>query len=79
MLKRNHSHVLSSQVCHLFVLQGNLGFDGQDQIGCGVSQLADVLIDVAVPRQPHVVVHVPVRRAGRKRLWWGGIIKKINK
>lgn len=59
-------------LCHLFVLRGNLGFDGQDQIRCGVSQLADVLIDVALPLQSHVVVHVPVRRAGREGCGGGG-------
>lgn len=46
-------------VHHLLVLQRNLRFDGQDQIRGGVSQLAHVLIDVAVPLQPNVVVHVP--------------------
>lgn len=61
-------------VCHLFFLQRNLGLDSQDQIRCGISQLADILIDVAFPLQPHVVVHVPAGRTGRERLcwWWGG-------
>lgn len=54
-------------VCHLFVLQGDLGFDSQDQIRCGIPQLADVRVDV--PLQPHIVVHVPVRRG---EIWWWG-------
>lgn len=44
---------------HLLFIQQNLWFHGQDQIGGGVSQLAHVLIDVLVPLQPNVVVHVP--------------------
>lgn len=63
-------------VCHLFFLQGNFGFDSQDQIRCGISQLANVLIDVAFPHQPHVVVHVPVSRAGRERCVGGGEEKR---
>lgn len=43
---------------HLLVL-GSFRFDGQDQIGRGVPQLADVLVDVVLPLH-HVVVHVPV-------------------
>lgn len=46
-------------VHHLLFLQRNLRFDGQDQIRGGISQLAHILIDVAVPLQPNVVVHVP--------------------
>lgn len=46
-------------VHHLLFLQRNLGFDGQDQVRRGVSQLAHVLIDVLVPLQPNVVIHVP--------------------
>lgn len=46
-------------VHHLLFLQHSLGFDGQDQIRGGVPQLAHVLIDVAVPLQPNVIVHVP--------------------
>lgn len=47
-------------VRHLLFLQRNLWFDGQDQIRCGVSQGAHVLVDVAVHLQPDVVVHVSV-------------------
>lgn len=46
-------------VHHLLLLQRNLRFDGQDQVRGGVSQLPHVLIDVAVPLQPHIVVQVP--------------------
>lgn len=49
-------------VLHLFLLQRNLRFDSQDQIRRGVSQLADVLVDVASILQPHVVVNVPEPR-----------------
>lgn len=59
-------------VCHLFILQGNLGFDSQDQIRCGISQLPNVLIDVTLHLHPHVVVHVSFRRAGRERRGGGG-------
>lgn len=63
-------------VCHLFFLRRNFGFDGQDEIRCGISQLAKVLIDVAFPLQPHVVVHVPGSRVGRERCVGGGEEKR---
>lgn len=48
-------------VCHLFVLQGNFGFDSQDQIRCGVSQLPGILIDVVLHLQPHIVIHMSMQ------------------
>lgn len=57
-LQRTEPRPLVS-VHHLLFIQRNLWFHGQDQIGGGVSQLAHVLIDVLVPLQPDVVVHVP--------------------
>lgn len=59
-------------VCHLFVLQGKLWFDSQDQIRCGVSQLPCGLIDVPFHLHPHIVVHVSVRRSCRERRGSGG-------
>lgn len=56
--ERTEPHPLVS-VHHLLFLQRNLRFDGQDQVRGGVSQLAHVLIDVAVALQPNIVVHVP--------------------
>lgn len=50
--------------CHLLVLHGNLGLDSQDQIGGGVLQLPDVLVDVGVQFQPHVVIYVSVQEGG---------------
>lgn len=58
--------------CHLLVLQGNLGFDRQDQIGRGVLQLPDVLIDMRVQFQPHVVINVSVHQEGREEDVNGG-------
>lgn len=46
---------------HLLLLQQNLGLDGQDQIRGGVSQLAHVLVDVAVALRRDDFVHVPGR------------------
>ena len=54
--------------CHLLFLQGNLGFDGQDQIRCVIPQLANVLIDVAFHLQPHVVVHMPGEDKNTKQI-----------
>lgn len=57
-------------VCHLLFLQGNFGLDGQDQIRCGVSQLADVLVDVVFPLQAHIVILVPVSRGREGEMRW---------
>lgn len=51
---------------HLLVVEGNLRFDFQDQIRCGIPQLPDVLIDVVFYLQPHIVIHVPAHRGGGK-------------
>lgn len=62
-------------VFHLLVIEGNLWFDFQDQIRCGIPQLPDVLVDVVFNPQPHVVIHVPAHRGGGKE----GVEKKPKK
>ncbi|TNN72497.1 hypothetical protein EYF80_017273 [Liparis tanakae] len=63
-------------VRHLFVLQGNLRSDSQDQIRCGVAQLAHVVIEVAFPLQIHIVVYVPVQTEREK---CDGVLKRTKK
>lgn len=62
-------------VFHLLVIEGNLRFDFQDQIRCGIPQLPDVLIDVVFNLQPHIVIHVPAHRGGGKE----GVEKKTQR
>ena len=51
-------------MAHLFSIQRDLGFHGEDEVGRGVSELAGVLVDVAVHLQAHVVIYMSVREAG---------------
>ena len=45
---------------YLLLVQGHLGFDSQDEVRRGVSQLPWVLIDVMFQLHTHVVIHMPV-------------------